>query len=66
MLPVAEGLQKTIDNVSVTGLAIWFKSMDGTMTLAKSSEVTAELMSSGEMPLKPQVYQVGDRSDFSR
>jgi heavy metal sensor kinase len=61
MLPVAEGLQKTIDNVSVPGLAIWFKSTDGTMTLAKSSEVTAELMSSGEMPLKPQVYQVGDR-----
>jgi heavy metal sensor kinase len=61
MLPVAEGLQKTIDNVSVPGLAIWFKSMDGTMTLAKSSGVTAKLMSSGEMPLKPQVYQVGDR-----
>jgi signal transduction histidine kinase len=61
MLPVNEGLQKTIDNVSVPGLAIWFKSTDGTMTLAKSSEVTAELMSSGEMPLKPQVYQVGDR-----
>jgi signal transduction histidine kinase len=61
MLPVAEGLQKTIDNVSVSGLAIWFKSTDGTMTLAKSREVTAELMSSGEMPLKPQVYQVGDR-----
>jgi heavy metal sensor kinase len=62
MLPVAEGLQKTIDNVSVPGLAIWFKSTDGKMTLAKSSEVTAELMSSGDMPLKPQVYQVGDRS----
>ncbi len=62
MLPIAEGLQKTIDNVSVPGLAIWFKSTDGKMTLAKSSEVTAELMSSGEMPLKPQVYQVGDRS----
>jgi heavy metal sensor kinase len=61
MLPVAEGLQKTIDNVSVPGLAIWFKSTDATMTLAKSREVTAELMSSGEMPLKPQVYQVGDR-----
>jgi signal transduction histidine kinase len=61
MLPVAKGLQKTIDNVTVPGLAIWFKSMDGTMTLAKSSEVTSELMSKGDMPLKPQVYQVGDR-----
>jgi heavy metal sensor kinase len=61
MLPVAEGLQKTIDNVTVPGLAIWFKNTDGMMTLAKSSEVTAELMSIGEMPLKPQVYQVGDR-----
>jgi uncharacterized protein YbcC (UPF0753/DUF2309 family) len=38
MLPVTEGLQKTIDNVSVPGLAIWFKSTDGTMTLAKSSD----------------------------
>lgn len=61
MLPVAEGLQKTIDNVSVPGLSIWFKSTDGAMTLAKSSEVTDELMSSGEMPLKPQVYRVGAR-----
>ncbi len=61
MLPVAEGLQQTIDNVTVPGLAIWFKSTDGTMTLAKSSEVTAELMSNGDMPLKPQVYQIGDR-----
>jgi heavy metal sensor kinase len=61
MLPGAKGLQKTIDNVTVTGLSIWFKSTDGTMLLAKSSEVTAELMSSGDMPLKPQVYQVGDR-----
>jgi hypothetical protein len=33
MLPVAKGLQKTIDNVSVPGLAIWFKSTDGTMSL---------------------------------
>jgi hypothetical protein len=31
------------------------------LLLAKSSEVTDELMSNGEMPLKPQVYQVGDR-----
>jgi heavy metal sensor kinase len=61
MLSGAKGLQKTIDNVSVPGLSIWFKSTDGTMILAKSSEVTDELMSSGEMPLKPQVYQVGDR-----
>jgi heavy metal sensor kinase len=61
MLPGAKGLQKTIDNVSVSGLAIWFKSTDGKMIFAKSSGVSAELMSSGDMPLKPQVYQVGDR-----
>jgi signal transduction histidine kinase len=61
MLPGAKGLQKTIDNVSVPGLAIWFKSTDGKMILAQSSGVSAELMSSGDMPLKPQVYQVGDR-----
>ncbi|AFY97050.1 sensor histidine kinase [Chamaesiphon minutus] len=61
MLPVNAGLQKTIDNVSVPGLAIWFKNTDGTMILAKSSQTTAKLMSLGDMPLEPQVYQVGDR-----
>ncbi len=61
MLPVAAGLQKTIDNVSVPGLAIWVKNPDGKQLLAQSSGVTTELMSIADMPLKPQVYQIGDR-----
>ncbi len=61
MLPLETGLQKTINNVSVTGLAIWVKSVDGQKVLAESSGVNAELMSIADMPLKPQVYQVGDR-----
>jgi signal transduction histidine kinase len=61
MLPVAEGLQKTIDNVSVPGLAIWVKNPDGKQLLAQSSKVSAELMSIAQMPLQPQVYRVGDR-----
>lgn len=67
MLPVEAGLQKTIDSVSVPGLLIWVKSSDGQKLLAQSvglnSSFTAtpELMSVAEMPLKPQVYQVGNR-----
>ncbi len=60
MLPVIAGLQKTIDNVTVPGLAVWVKSTDGKI-LAQSTGVTAELMSIAEMPLQPQVYHVSDR-----
>ena len=61
MLPVKAGLQKTIDNVSVPGLAIWVKNPDGKQLLAQSSQVSTELMSIAQMPLQPQVYRVGDR-----
>jgi heavy metal sensor kinase len=67
MLPIETGLQKTINNVSVPGLVIWVKSSDGKKLLAQSTGVnssfsaTDELMSIAEMPLKPQVYQVGNQ-----
>jgi heavy metal sensor kinase len=67
MLPIETGLQKTINNVSVPGLVIWVKSSDGKKLLAQSTGVnssfsaTDELMSLAEMPLKPQVYQVGNQ-----
>jgi heavy metal sensor kinase len=67
MLPLETGLQKTINNVSVPGLVIWVKSLDGKKVLAQSSEMNSsfkasdELMSLAEMPLKPQVYQVEQR-----
>ena len=65
MLPVEAGLQKTIDNVTVPGLIIWVKHANGKL-LAQSQQrdvalATAELMSIAEMPLKPQVYPVGNR-----
>jgi heavy metal sensor kinase len=65
MLPLETGLQKTINNVSVPGLVIWVKSIDGKEVLAQSTKVnssftaTDELMSVAEMPLKPQVYKIG-------
>jgi heavy metal sensor kinase len=67
MLPIETGLQKTINNVSVPGLAIWVRSIDGKKILAQSTNVkssftaTDELMSIAEMPLKPQVYKVDNR-----
>lgn len=67
MLPLKTGLQKTINNVAVPGLAIWVKSPDGKQILAQSTEITAsfrnsdQLMSLAEMPLKSEVYRVDDR-----
>ncbi|MBW4545638.1 MAG: HAMP domain-containing protein [Symplocastrum torsivum CPER-KK1] len=66
MLSIKTGLQKTIDNVSVPGLLIWVKDSDGQL-LAQSVGLNAsfvpkaQLMSLAEMPLKPQVYQVGEQ-----
>jgi len=67
MLPTKVGLQKTINNVAVPGLVIWVKSVDGKEVLARSevmnpSMITIDkLIAIAEMPLKPQVYQVGSR-----
>lgn len=65
MLPIEAGLQRTVDNVAVPGLLVWVKSTDGTRLLAQSAEInstlaaTRELMSIAEMPLRPQVHEVG-------
>lgn len=67
MLPIATGLQKTINNVTVPGLLIWVTSPDGKTVLAQSNAMSSaftasrELMSLVKMPLKPQVYQVDQR-----
>jgi heavy metal sensor kinase len=67
MLPLKTGLQRTINNVSMPGLAIWVKSPDGKRVLAQSTKMDStftasdQLMSLAEMPLKPQVYQVDER-----
>lgn len=65
MLPIQAGVQKTINNVAVPGLLIWVKGLDGKL-LAQSlslnaSTATNQLMSLTQMPLQPQVYQVGER-----
>lgn len=65
MLPIKTGLQKTINNVSVPGLLIWVKGVDGKL-LAQSvglnaSGTKAQLMSLLQMPPKAQVYRVGER-----
>ncbi|QZZ19117.1 HAMP domain-containing protein [Leptothermofonsia sichuanensis E412] len=67
MLPLETGLQKTIDKVSVPGLVIWVKSTDEQTLLAQSDgmdsafSTTEKLMLIAAMPLKPQVYPVGNR-----
>jgi heavy metal sensor kinase len=65
MLPVQAGVQKTINNVAVPGLFIWVKGSDSKV-LAQSASLnpsvaTTQLMSLVQMPLQPQVYQVGER-----
>lgn len=66
MLPIQTGVQKTIDNVAVSGLLIWVKDANGKLLAQSASKnssfnVTAQLMSLSKMPLKPQVYKVGER-----
>jgi heavy metal sensor kinase len=66
MLPVKAGLQKTINNVSIPELLIWVKGLDNqllaqSVSLNLPSSAAKELISLAEMPLKPQVYRVGDR-----
>lgn len=66
MLPPTVGLQKTINNVSVPGLVLWVKDTKGQLLATSTGSnasftASAELMSLAEMPLKPQVYEIGDR-----
>jgi heavy metal sensor kinase len=66
MLPVKAGLQKTINNITTPGLVIWVKDMDGKIlgqssVLDTPSPATTQLMDLTGMPLKPQVYPVGER-----
>jgi signal transduction histidine kinase len=66
MLSIEAGLQRTINNVSAPGLLVWVQSLDGEL-LAQSTNLTSsfiastELLSLAEMPLKAQLYQIGDR-----
>jgi heavy metal sensor kinase len=66
MLPVKVGLQKTINNVAAPDLLIWVRDAKGELlgqsaVLQSSFPATAELMSLVKMPIKSEVYPVGDR-----
>jgi signal transduction histidine kinase len=65
--PVETSLQMTIDNVALAGVLIWVKAPDGRF-LAQSkgfdpgASQNIDLVNLAEMPLKPQIYQLRDRS----
>jgi signal transduction histidine kinase len=66
-MPVEQGIQKTIDTVALPGVSIWVKAPDGRF-IAQSigfnpqASKTMDLINLAEMPLQPQIYQLGDRS----
>lgn len=67
MMPSETALQKAIDNLTTTNTFLWVKSADNEI-LAKSNNwnqlsqaTTTELMSLGEMTIKPRINQVGKR-----
>ena len=63
MLPLEQGLQRTIDKVSRPGLQIWVRNPAGQI-LAQSTPVGSpsipveKVISLSDMPIKPQVYQI--------
>ncbi len=67
MMPVEVGIQKTIDAVALPGVSMWVKAPDGRF-IAQSTgfdpkaSKTMDLIDLAEMPLQPQIYQLGDRS----
>jgi heavy metal sensor kinase len=66
MLPLKEGLARTIKNVSGPGLVVWVKDDKGNV-LAQSSELNQDpatseaLMDIVAMPLQPGIYQIRQR-----
>jgi signal transduction histidine kinase len=67
IMPVEQGIQKTIEAVALPGVLIWVKATDGRF-IAKSVDFdpntakTMDLINLAEMPLQPQIYQLGARS----
>jgi signal transduction histidine kinase len=67
IMPMDQGIQKSIDTVALPGVLIWVKSLDGRL-VAKSAGFdpntanTMKLINLAEMPLQPQIYQLGERS----
>jgi signal transduction histidine kinase len=66
-MPVEIGIQKTIDTVALPGVLMWVKAPDGhfiaqSMGFNPKASKTMDLIDLAEMPLQPQIYQLGDRS----
>jgi signal transduction histidine kinase len=66
-MPVEIGIQKTIDTVALPGVSMWVKAPDGrfiaqSMGFNPQASKTMSLINLAEMPLQPQIYQLGDRS----
>jgi signal transduction histidine kinase len=67
MMPVEVGIQKTIDAVALPGVSMWVKAPDGrfiaqSMGFDPKASKTMDLIDLAEMPLRPQIYYLGDRS----
>jgi signal transduction histidine kinase len=67
MMPVEVGIQKTIDAIALPGMSMWVKTSDGrfiaqSMGFDPKAATTMDLIDLAEMPLQPQIYQLGDRS----
>jgi signal transduction histidine kinase len=67
MMPVEAGIQKSVDTVALPGMFMWVKAPDGRF-IAKSmgfdpkAPITMDLINLAEMPLQPQIYQLGEQS----
>ncbi len=67
MMAVEVGIQKTIDAIALPGMSMWVKTSDGrfiaqSMGFDPKAATTMDLIDLAEMPLQPQIYQLGDRS----
>ncbi len=67
MMAVEVGIQKTIDAIALPGMSMWVKTSDGrfiaqSMGFDPKAATTMDLIGLAEMPLQPQIYQLGDRS----
>lgn len=67
IMPSANGVQRSINNLTTSNTFLWIKSHDNQI-LAKSSsldqlypETASQLISSTEMSMKPEVKKVGER-----
>ncbi|WP_339381315.1 HAMP domain-containing sensor histidine kinase [Brasilonema sp. UFV-L1] len=67
MIPLETGLQKAINNLTNTNSFLWVQKPNrqilaqSTKWHSLSDSTVAELMSKSEMPIKPEVYKIGQR-----